>query len=54
MDYRAVSYENGKSVWRQFPVSGEETQLLDRIVGSNEYEIVISCWMILSGELETV
>lgn len=30
--------KNGKTIWRQFPVSGEETELLDRIVGSSEYK----------------
>ena len=34
----AYRMKNGKTIWREFPVSGEETEWLNRIIGSDEYK----------------
>lgn len=34
----AYRMKNGRTIWREFGVSGEETELLNRIIGSDEYK----------------
>ncbi len=34
----AYRMKNGRTIWREFPVDGEETELLNRIMGSDEYK----------------
>lgn len=35
----AYRMKDGNTIWRRFPVSGTETELLNQIIGSNEYKV---------------
>lgn len=37
----AYRMKNGKTVWRNFPISSEETEVLNRLMGSKEYKQMI-------------
>lgn len=44
--YLTVAYrmKSGRTIWREFPVSADETELLNRVIGSREYKEAACQW----------